>query len=246
MTEDKMQYIDDFFQGKLSGDEGKLFGEKITRDPSFAADVAFYLSSRQVAHELANEEKKKRFKELYTGTNGKHTIQKTGKVRVIRYAMYVAMAAAVLAAIIVTFSRSDSPKSYADAYISKNYAKISPTMGKQDEMQKAVDLYNEGKFVTSLAAFENIISKDSTLFYPLEYAGLAALQIPEYDKALQYFSRLEKFHAHSNPAVLLQAVTLMKRNQSGDKQQARLLLKKVKDHDLDGKETAEKWLEEMD
>ena len=56
MIDDKMQYIDDFFEGRMSGDEISRFEEKINSDPSFAADVAFYLSSKQVAREMAAEE----------------------------------------------------------------------------------------------------------------------------------------------------------------------------------------------
>jgi hypothetical protein len=54
---------------------------------------------------------------------------------------------------------------------------------------------------------------------------------------------MESFHnLHSNPAVLLQAVTLMKRNQAVDKEQAKLLLNKIKKEKLEGKEQAEEWL----
>jgi len=247
MIDDKMQYIDDFFEGRMSGDEISRFEEKINSDPSFAADVAFYLSSKQVAREMAAEEKKKRFKELYTSTNGHDVEVKTGKVRQIRYAMYSALAAAVITAILwIAIRSNNSPTDYANRYIKDHHSMISVTMGKEGEIQKAADLYNKGQYTAALTAFENIIGKDSTLFYPLEYAGLAALRIPDYEKALRYFSRLEKFHAYSNPAVILQAITLMKRNQPGDKQEAKALLKKVADQNLDGKEDAENLLKKID
>ena len=247
MIDDKMQYIDDFFEGRLTGEELSRFEEKINMDPSFAADVAFYLSSKQVARELAADEKKRRFRELYISTNGHRVEAKTGKVRQLRYVMYVALAAAVITAIFL-FPRlgNNSPTDYANRYIKDHYSIISVTMGEENEQGKAADLYNKGQYGAALTAFENIISKDSTLFYPLEYAGLAALRIPDYDKALRYFMRLEKFRAYSNPAVFLQAITLMKRNRPGDEQEAKVLLKKVADQDLDGKEDAQNLLDKLD
>ena len=242
-----MQYIDDFFEGKLSGEELSGFEEKINNDPSFAADVAFYISSKQVAREMVAEEKKTRFKELYTATNGHHAVSKPGRVRQLRYSLYIALAAAIITAVVVIAIRTNgSPKDYANSYIKDHYSILSVTMGRENEIQKAADLYNKGQFAASLTAFENIIGKDSSLFYPLEYAGLAALRIPDYDKAMRYFNRLETFHAYSNPAVFLQALTLMKRNQPEDKEQAKKLLKKVVDQGLEGKEAAEKWWKNMD
>ena len=245
--EDHMQYIDDFFQGKLPDDEARAFEEKILKDPALAADVAFYLSAKQSARDLVDEEKKKRYKEIYSTTNGFH--KKTEPARVIRMKFArVAMVAAIALAIIVTtilYNRSDTTD-LANNYIKKNYTELSVTMGTEDDLQKAIELYNKEKYNESLAAFEAIIKKDSTSAKAVQYAGISALHIPDYDKALYYFKQLEGFRSQfSNPAVLLQAVTLMKRNKDGDKQQAKLLLQRVKNENLDGKELTEEWLKQF-
>ena len=245
--EDQMQYIDDFFQGKQSPDEVKVFEERITADPAFAANVAFYLSARQSGRDMVDEEKKKRYKELYSASNGHHQKEKPGKVRPMYYAWRMAMAAAIIAAVIVTYVnlQGDSPREMANNYIANNYRELSVTMGREDELQRAANLYNEGKYTEAVAAFELIIRKDSSSFQAVQYAGISALRIPEYDNALYYFRKLEKFRAQfANPAVLLQAVTLLKRNQQGDKDQARSLLQRVINENLDGKPTAEKLLKE--
>jgi tetratricopeptide (TPR) repeat protein len=242
--EDQLQYIDDFFQGRLSPEEEKVFEERITADPAFAANVAFYISSKQTARNIVDEEKKKRYKEIYTATNGNHKKEETGKLRPMYYAVRVALVAAIVTAIIfLVFRDKPTAQSLANSYINTNYKELSVTMGRETEIERATNLYNQGKYSDALAGFENIMRKDSSSFQAVQYAGIAALRIPDYDKALQYFKNLEGFKAQfANPAVLLQAVTLLQRNQPGDEAQAQLLLQKVIDENLDGKPTAEKLL----
>ena len=243
-----MHYIDDFFQGKLSGEEVKMFEEKIVRDPEFAGEVAFYLSGKQSARDLIDEEKKKRFKELFKPSNGLHKSNVEGKVIRFKYALRVAMIAAVLTALYLTVFRPDgsSPNKLANNYLKENYKELSVTMGREEEMQTASNLYNKGNYAASLSAFEDIIKKDSTSFYALEYAGLSALQLPDFEKALNYFKLLENYPGlFSNRGMFLQALTLMKRSQKGDKEEAEQLLEKVVAENLDGKEMAEKWLKKF-
>ena len=245
--EDHMQYIDDFFQGKFSPEEVKVFEEKITNDPAFAANVAFYLSAKQSARDVVDEEKKKRYKDLYSANNGHQHKDQPARVRRMYYASRVALVAALVAAIVVTVlnMNNDSPQKLANQYINKNYKDLSVTMGKETDLQRAADLYNVGKYREALAAFQQLIRQDSSSFQAVQYAGISALRIPDYDKALQYFRQLESFRAQfANPAVLLQAVTLLKRNHEGDKNQAKSLLQRVINENLDGKPTAEKMLSE--
>ena len=244
-----MHYIDDFFQGKLSGEEVKMFEEKIVRDPEFAEEVSFYLSSKQSARDLVDEEKKKRFKALYGSSNGFHKPNVEGKVIRFKYALRVAMIAAVFTTVYLTVFRSDgsSPNKLANNYLKENYKELPVKMGREDEMQRAFGLYNnKGDYKASLSSFEDIIKKDSTSFYAVEYAGLSALQLSDFDKALHYFKLLENYPGlFSNRGVFLQALTFMKRSQKGDKGEAEQLLKKVVAENLDGKEKAEKWLKEF-
>jgi len=243
-----MHYIDDFFQGKLSGEEVKMFEEKIVRDPEFAEEVSFYLSSKQSARDLVDEEKKKRFKALYGSSNGFHKPNVEGKVIRFKYALRVAMIAAVFTAVYLTVFRPDgsSPNNLANNYLKENYKDIPVKMGRGDERQRASDLYNSGNYKASLSAFEDIIKKDTTSFYAMEYAGLSALQLADFDMAVHYFKLLENYPGLlSSRGVFLQALTFMKRSQKGDKEEAEQLLKRVVAENLDGKETAEKWLKKF-
>ncbi|HLA57984.1 MAG TPA: hypothetical protein VK622_04470, partial [Puia sp.] len=87
---------------------------------------------------------------------------------------------------------------------------------------------------------------DSSVFSAKEYAGITALRLKEYDRALSYFEQMETHKGlYSNPAQILQAVTLMERNRPGDAAKAKLLLKKIVSDDLEGKEFAQEWLKKI-
>jgi tetratricopeptide (TPR) repeat protein len=132
----------------------------------------------------------------------------------------------------------------AKEYIEKNLRTMPVTMGiRKDSTQDGLRLYNDNQLDSSLKLFENIIQRDSSNFSVKNYAGIVYLRLENYDKALAYFQDLEKYTSlYSNPATFYHALTLMKRNQPGDKQQARRLLEQVSKNDLEEKETAQLWL----
>ena len=139
-----------------------------------------------------------------------------------------------------------STKQLADRYIAEQLQSLSIQMGKQDSMQVAINLYNEGKLTDALRSFESIIQSDTSNIEAKEHAGVIMLRLQYYDKALDYFRQVE---THSdlliNPALFYQALTLMKRNRPGDAEKAKQLLQLVVQNDLYGKEYAEKWLKKM-
>ena len=80
----------------------------------------------------------------------------------------------------------------------------------------------------------------------IENAGIASLRLQHYDKALEYFKQLESHDKlYANPALLYQALTLMKRNNPGDTQMAKLLLQQIDHDDLEGKDVAHEWLKKF-
>ena len=239
--QDNLEYIDRYFQGTPLPEESKEFEKRIGEDPVFAEEVALYLSVRQVAKNQVNETKKTRFKEIYAQniTNERQ--------RPVRKLWPYMAAAAMLAGIILCwflFIRPDSPQYLAEKYITDNFQTLNVQMGTvEDERQKGLKLFNEGHLKEALLQFEKILNLDSTDYEAKKYAGISALRLQQYDKALHYFNLLEiQPNLNSNPGAFLQATTLLKRNLPGDKQTARILLEKVVKNDLEGKEIAEQWL----
>ena len=227
---DNLEYIDRFFNGELSPEETQHFEKRIIDDPEFADEVTFYLSARQILQEEVIKEKKERFRQLLKEDNTFSKNFQTGRVR--KLWMYnVAAAAAVIVfaffAWYLFFSKASSPQQLADNYINGNLKTLSVTMGiEKDSIQTGLHLYNEGQYDSALQQFETIIYRDTANYLAKKYAGIVYLKLNNYDKALDYFRQPEKFSLFSNPAKFYQSLTLLKRDLPGDKQQAKLLLKK--------------------
>jgi tetratricopeptide (TPR) repeat protein len=237
---DNLDYIERYFKQELDTDQAVEFGKKIESDQAFAEEVAFYLSVLKVSEEKSQAEKKLRFKEIYKDN------QVVRRLPAAKWLYYVT-AAAVVAGIVFgtyTFIRPVSPTQLADQYIREHLQTLGVTMsGRADSLQTGIQLYNEGKSSEALTQFENIIQSDTSNFTAKQYAGLAALQLKEYDKALGWFDALGKYNGlYANPAQLYQSITLMERNQSGDAAKAKRILQRIVDTDSEGKETAQAWL----
>ena len=68
---DSLEYIDSYFKGGFSPEEARQFERSIQDDPVFAEEVAWYLSASVALKEELIEEKKNRFRELYSQSGEK-------------------------------------------------------------------------------------------------------------------------------------------------------------------------------
>ena len=237
---DSLVYIDDYYQGPRTPEQTREFEHRILNDQAFAEVVAFYLSSAQAVKQEQDEQQRARFREIYKQPA-------PAKIRSMSAVWRYVAAAAILAGIVFgisLFSRGDSHKQLAEKYIKTEFDDLSVNMGKQDSVQAALGLYNDGKYGAALARLQLLIQSDSADFEAIEYAGKSSLKLQQYDKALAYFKMLENARLQVNPpALLYQAVTLMKRSSPGDDAQAKQLLQQIVDKQLAGKETAKQWLD---
>ena len=245
---DSLEYIDGYFSGEFPPEETRQFEKRIEEDPVFAREVAYYLSVYVVSREEQEAEKKKRFRELYGQTGS----QDAGIVAPIRARtkwrrlIPAIAAAALLTGIILCwhlFYRPDAAPTLADRYIRQNLKSLSVKMGTADGMQSGLRLYNKGKFKDALQQFEGILLSDSSNPAAMLDAGIAALQIPDYEKALGFFRMVQtRTDPRLSPALFYEAVTLMKRNYPGDATLAKRILEKIVQNDLNKKEDAMEFL----
>jgi hypothetical protein len=240
---DNLDYIESYFKGEPDPLRTREFNNRIESDPEFAEELAFYLAAEAVSREASQVVKKEHFKEIYKKKNT------TGRAPVRKLRYYMA-AAAVVAGIVFgtyTFFKPASPQQLASQYEKEQLQTLGVTMsGKSDSLQTGLRLYNEGRFVEALSQFENIIRSDTSVFLAKQYAGISALRMKEYNKALSYFGELEIYNGlYANPALILQAVTRMERNQPGDTEKVKKLLQRIVDQDLEGKEFAQEWLRKL-
>ncbi len=257
---DNLDYIESYFAKQLTPERAREFEIKIEQDPSFAEEVAFYLSALHISKEVSRSDQKQRFKELYRNktadlldpeaASSALSPQPDSRPAPVRKMLYVLAAAAMAAGIIFgiyTWTRPASPQQLADNYIRTHLQTLGVTMSSHaDSLQTGLRLYNDGKTGEALLLFEKIAAANDSSFEAKKYAGLSALRLKAFDKALGYFKQMERFtDLYANPSLFLQAITLMERNQSGDAVQARELLRKIIDSNQDGKELAKEWLPKM-
>lgn len=253
MTEN-LEYIDNYFKEAHSRDQSEQFERRLLEEPDFAAEVAFYLSSVQVARDQAMEDRQNRFKALYLQDrqdrpDRQEDPERRKLVPVRRLRTWLA-AAAVVAAIVTgwyLFRPSSGPQQLADRYIRDHWQVLGVTMGnKEDSMQMALRAYNEGRLAEAGQQFAAMIGSDSANYEARKYAGIVALRLRHFDEALHYFRQLADYKGlYANPALFYLSVTLLERGLPGDRPEARRLLQQVVDNDLEGKETAVKWLKEF-
>jgi tetratricopeptide (TPR) repeat protein len=239
-------YIDRFFKGELNKEELMEFEQKIKSDPVFAEEVAFYYSVMHAFKRQLAEEKKEHFRKIYNESKSRRSLVKPGLVR--RLWPYAAAAAIVTGLIIGVYMYLQAPflQYQANRYIKQNFEiQMGVQMsGTADSIDAAIQLYNENKLPGALQQFEKIIQYDSTA-KPKRMAGIVSLRLGNYDKAIDYFTQLENLKLSSNPGKLYHALALIKRNRTGDKETVRELLQQVIDQDLEGKETAQKWMKSL-
>ncbi len=248
---DNTDYIESYFTKELVPDQVKEFEKRIESDPAFADEVAFYLSALTVSRELAHEEKIEQFKTLYqeNSTVSQIPVRNISVNRPFRKLVYYISTAAIVSAIVFgtyTFTNNVSARQLARNYETQKLQKLGVTMGgNPDKNQEGLNLYNDGKYSEALSYFETIIRSDTSGTDAIKYAGYSALMLKKYDVALNWFKILETRTMYSNPASLLQALTLMDRNQPGDIAKAKQLLRQIVQNDLEGKETAQEWLKRL-
>jgi tetratricopeptide (TPR) repeat protein len=238
-------HIDEYFTGNPSVALKKEFENKIAEDPAFANEVAFYLSAKETLKSQIREIRKEKFGDVYQQYKQADRSPKTVAIR-RRLMPYIAAAAIIIALVIgwVFFTSSRSPKELADRYLKENYSQLGVTMStKTDSIQAGISLYNTGKLTDALNQFESIVNRDKSSPEVIKYAGLAGLQLEDYNKALKYFKELENWPGlQVNYGKLFHALTLMKRGYPDDMKTAKELLQEIDQKNLDGKTQARVWL----
>jgi len=242
-----LEYIDSYFTGPKPEDEKSKFEKRILEDSEFAEQVAFYISSNSAVKSQLEDERKQRFRELYDQQKVV-PLQKRPIKMMVRYLAAACVVAVVLflSGLLFSNEKTSAPQ-LADNYIKKEFNELGVTMGGQaDSMQKGLALYNEGKWKEALPVFEGLMTSDTTNDVAKKYAGITDLRLGKYDEALAIFTSLAAKPGFSNSAALYEAVTLMKRNSTGDVESAKKILRNIRDNNLEGKATAVEWLKKLE
>lgn len=238
---ENMELIACFFEGTTTEEQKRFFERKILDDSDFANDVAFYISAKEALNQELLEQKKQRFREMYT-------LEMAEKKRTPLRAFWHYPAAATVVGIMVFVSwflmgNQPSVQQLTGKYVEKNFRELHVKMGVEDSLQLGLKMFNDQKFSEGLIIFRNLMDAHPGDIEIKKYAGITSLRIGDYNKAIYYFSLLEKQpNLFSNPGKFYKAISLLKRNAGGDKTYAEILLREVVDQNLEGKQEAAEWL----
>lgn len=235
-----LDYIESYFEKKLSAAEKQRFEERIAQDETFAGEVAFYISLREAIRQKLAEQKKLDWQD---GQQSIPAAAPVKKISVRSWLPYAAAACLLLAIALYLFLPSETPQRLAGTYITQHLTHLSQTMdGSKDSLQEGIGAYNRGDYNRALLLFQGVYQSHPDNSDAKQYIGLVYLMQNDYDNALQHFDELAAKKLFSNPGPFLKAVTLLKRNKSGDKELAKTLLEHVRDQQLEGRAEAAEWL----
>lgn len=233
-----LEQIEKYFNNELSLSERQDFENQLATDSELAENTVFYLNANIAAKTLANEKRRAAFETLRQEISSRPL----RKIKPVSWA--VGIAASILLVVGFWWINQTSElntEEFADTYIQEHFENLPVKMdANADSLQMGLRLFNERKFKEAQIVFENILHRKNSDSESIKYAGITALRLGEYDKALEYFRSLGKqTNLFSNPGKFYEAITLMKR-QPVNKKEVEDLLQEVIDNNLEGKSEAER------
>ncbi len=242
-----LEYIDAYFQKALSEEEAREFETRCTADEEFAKEVAYYVTARQSARQALLAQKQQQWQKAFENASRTSAAPPVLKPAVNRWVTYAAAACVILIIAAALLFQPQTPAQLAEQYIQDDYTQLSKLMdASADSIQMGLDAYNKKDYTRALSYFEGVRALDTTNTDAITSAGLSYLQLKDYDNALKRFDELSSFkNLRSNNGHFLKAITLLQRNEAGDKEEAKQLLETIVSHNEAGnskaKELLSKW-----
>ncbi len=206
-----LEQIDKYLNNELSLQERQVFENQLSTDEELAKEFAFYANAHTASKQLANEKRKEQFEHLRKDISSR-------PVRKIKPMIWVSgLAASVILALGFWWflqTATSNAEILADAYIQEHFENLAVKMdGNADSLQMGLRLFNEKKLNEAQKIFEAILIRKNSDSEATKYAGITALRLQKYDKAIQYFQALShQTNLYSNPGKFYEALALMKKN----------------------------------
>ena len=241
-----LEKIDKYFNNELSLSERQDFEIQLVKDEELKESISFYLNTRTAAKQLADDKRRVEFEELR-----KKLSQKSDDSNRIKPMIWLSGLAASIVMIVGFWWFSHTPDVsedvLAETYIQEHFQNLPIKMdGNTDSLQMGLSLFNEQKLSEAQTVFESILKRKNNDSEATKYAGITALRLKDYDKAIQYFKVLgSQKDLFANPGKFYQAITLLKQSPK-NQEEAEVLLKKVIDGGLEGKQEASLFLGEKE
>jgi tetratricopeptide (TPR) repeat protein len=235
-------YVEEYYKGTLQPQQKKQFEENIVSDPVFAEEVAFYLNTIAAAKEVRQEETRERFRKIYKQRVPTKKRAPNRIISISRIIIAVAACLIIVAGIYFFAGRNEDPQQLAGTYIKENLTQLPQTLGETDSLQQGIALFNKQQYDSAIVLFKGIYINHPDNSEAKMNTGLAYLEKKNYNDALQQFDELANMHGlYADRALFYKAITLMERNDKGDKEEAKQLLDVIKQQKLYGAEQAVEW-----
>ena len=236
-----LEQIDKYLNNELNLSERQVFENQLSTDEVLAKEFAFYANTYTASKRLANEKRKEQFEGLR-----KEIVNRP--VRKIEPMIWLSGlgASVILAFGFWWFSQTATSNAelLADVYIQEHFENLPVKMdGNADSLQMGLRLFNEEKLNEAQKIFEGILQRKSNESEATKYAGITALKLQQYNKAIQYFQALsQQTNLYSNPGKFYEGLALMKQNTT-DGKKIKEILNEVIINNLEGNEEAKKIIE---
>ncbi|RIV17555.1 hypothetical protein DYU11_31400 [Fibrisoma montanum] len=255
--------IEKYVNGQLSPVEKAAFDDALRTDPALADALAFYLLTKQAAREEARQQRRAEFetlrhqlpdtafeeetpvRPLWGGTSGRWIAAAASLVLLLGFGWYFVRFSSGLDGQ-TEIAQTTDLNTRVDQYITDNFSTLSPSMGGEaDSLQTGVEYFNTDRLADAGRVFEGILQRQPDNDTALKYAGVVSLRLGNYDQAITQFRRLSQLDLSANPGLFYQALAYLKRGRPEDKREAKILLQRVIDENLDEKGAAELLIEQL-
>ena len=235
-----LEQINKYFNNELSLSERQDFDNQLLTDKKLASEFAFYLQAKAANNEIAREKRKNEFEQLRKEISNRSL----GNLKPIIWLSGIAASLVLMLGFWwFSYTPNVSANVLADTYIQEHFQNLPIKMdGNTDSLQMGLRLFNEQKLSEAQTVFENILQGKNKNNEAIKYAGITALRLKSYDKAIQYFRVLgSQKGLFANSGKFYEAITLLKQSPK-NQEEAEVLLQEVIDGDLEGKQEASLFL----
>ena len=174
--------------------------------------------------------------------------QGTGRSKIISLVAKLAAASVILILGWYFLFNPPSANSLADRYISEHLQAMSPSLGSnRDSLEMGKEAFNKKDYAEAEKIFSSL-QRDKVLnSEAIEYLGIVYLNAGKYGQAINQFDLLSgDTSLHTNLGPFYKAITLIKRNDPGDHEAARVILANIIKNDLPGRKESEQLIKRMD
>lgn len=236
-----------YFEGSASAEERHSFEQRCVNDADFAAEVASYISRRDVIRQHLVAQKRAEFALLYEDLAPvQHPLKP--EIRIKKISFYLAAACMVLVFGWFLLWRTAQVSQLSEDYIAANFNTLGLNMGGKettDQLQRGIAVFNAKKYEEAIRIFGILAGPERSEPEAVKNLGITYLVTGKYEEAIVQFERLSGYDLYSNPGLFYKALVLMKRSVGNDKEAAKKLLQEVVARNLAGSKEAGIWLQKL-